>query len=74
MKEPLHRRRFRQDGFPIVVERYTAGNLPTNTDLDQCHGRTSKINLDGKIVEMYHYSATYEFPYFIGCFTAKPIS
>lgn len=62
------------DGYPIVVERDAAGNLPTNTDLDQCHGRTSKINLDGKVVEMYHYSATYEFPYFIGCFTAKPIS
>lgn len=62
------------DGYPIVVERDAAGNLPTNADLDQCHGRTSLINLDGKVVESYHYSATHEFPYFIGCFTAKPIS
>lgn len=62
------------DGYPIVVERDAAGNLPTNADLDQCHGRTSRINLDGKFVEMYHYSATSEFPYFIGCFNGKPIS
>jgi len=62
------------DGYPIVVERDAAGNLPTNADLDQCHGRTSLINLDGKVVESYHYSATYVFPYFIGCFTAQPVS
>ena len=26
------------------------------------------IPLDGEVVETYHYSATYEFPYFMGCF------
>ena len=62
------------DGFPIVVERDAAGDLPTNADLDQCHGRTSPIELDGKVVESYHYSATYEFPYFIGCYAGTPIS
>lgn len=62
------------DGFPIVVERNASGDLPTNADLDQCHGRTSPIELDGKVVDSYHYSATYEFPYFIGCFTGMPIS
>ena len=62
------------DGYPIVVERDAAGNLPTNADLDQCHGRTSAIELDGKVVEMYHYSATAEFPYFIGCFTGAPVT
>ena len=64
---------FAHDGFPIVVERNANGDLPTNADLDQCHGRTSFIELDGKLVEMYHYSATFEFPYFIGCFTGTPI-
>ena len=64
---------FVHDGFPIVVERNAQGDLPTNADLDKCHGRTSKIELDGKVVEMYHYSTTYEFPYFIGCFTGTPI-
>lgn len=64
---------FAYDGFPIVVERDAAGELPTNADLDQCHGRTSRIELDGRIVESYHYSATHEFPYFIGCFTGTPV-
>lgn len=65
---------FADDGFPIVVERDADGDLPTNADLDQCHGRTSPIELDGAVVEMYHYSATYEFPYFIGCFSGAPVS
>lgn len=63
---------FANDGFPIAVERDAAGQLPTNADLDQCHGRTSPIELDGTVVEMYHYSATYEFPYFIGCYRGTP--
>lgn len=61
------------DGFPIVVERDASGALPTNADLDQCHGRTSPIVLDGKVETRYHYSATHEFPYFIGCFTGKKV-
>ncbi len=64
---------FASDGFPIVVERDANGDLPTNADLDECHGRTSKIELDGRVVEMYHYSATHEFPYFMGCFRGTPV-
>lgn len=64
---------FAHDGFPIVVERDAKGNLPSNADLDSCHGRTSTISLDGVAVKTYHYSATYEFPYFIGCFTGTAI-
>jgi hypothetical protein len=60
------------DGFPIVVERDASGALPTNADLDDCHGRTSPIQLNGKVVTMYHYSATLEFPYFIGCYRGTP--
>jgi hypothetical protein len=59
---------FATDGYPIVVERNAAGELPTNADLDECHGRTSPVILDGTVVDTYHYSATHEFPYFIGCF------
>ena len=61
------------DGFPIVVERDASGTLPTNADLDECHGRTSTIELDGAPVETYHYSATLEFPYFIGCYRGTPV-
>ena len=65
---------FAFDGFPIVVERDGNGNLPTNADLDECHGRISRIELDGAVVETYHYSATFEFPYFIGCFKGVPVA
>lgn len=58
------------DGYPIVVERDAAGFLPTNADLDACHGRTSPILLDGEVVEQYHYSATLEYPYTVGCLKA----
>ena len=64
---------FAYDGFPIVVERDATGALPTNADLDQCHGRTSPVLLDGEIVTTYHYSATLEFPYFIGCYTGTSV-
>ena len=64
---------FARDGFPIVVERDAAGALPTNADLDECHGRTAPIAVDGTVVSMYHYSATYEFPYFIGCYRGTPV-
>jgi hypothetical protein len=56
------------DGYPIYVERDATGNLPTNADLDQCHGRTSAVLMDGAVVNTYHYSATLEYPYTIGCF------
>lgn len=60
------------DGFPIVVERDASGALPTNADLDNCHGRTSPLSIDGQPVTLYHYSATLEFPYFIGCYKGTP--
>jgi hypothetical protein len=56
------------DGYPIVVERDAARALPTNDDLDACHGRTSPVVIDGKEVVSYHYSATLEYPYTVGCF------
>ena len=56
------------DGYPIVVERDAAGNLPTDADLDECHGRTGPVLVDGQVVTTYHYSATLEFPYTLGCF------
>ena len=60
------------DGYPIVVERDAAGNLPNNGDLDECHGRTSPILDEGKVVTTYHYDATLEFPYTVGCFRGTP--
>lgn len=56
------------DGYPIVVERDPAGDLPTDGDLDSCHGRTSPVLVDGRAVTTYHYDATLEYPYTLGCY------
>ncbi len=56
------------DGYGIYVERDSHGNLPTNADLDACHGRTSLVEWNGQMTNMYHYDATLEYPYTVGCF------
>ena len=61
------------DGFGIYVERDKNGKLLTNANLDECHGRTSKINWDGNLSEMYHYVATLEYPYVLGCYKGTPV-
>lgn len=62
------------DGYGIYAERDAAGNLPTDANLDACHGRTSMITWNGKMVDMYHYDVTLEFPYFVGCFHGTPVN
>jgi hypothetical protein len=56
------------DGFGIFGRRGEDGIELTNDDLDECHGHTHVIEWDGRQVEMYHYHATAEFPYTVGCF------
>jgi hypothetical protein len=56
------------DGFGIYGVRGENGQVLTNADLDACHGHTHAITWDGQTVVMYHYHATYEYPYTIGCF------
>lgn len=56
------------DGYGIYVERDKNGNLLTNGNLDVCHGRTSTVMWDGKQTNIYHYTATLEFPYTVGCY------
>jgi hypothetical protein len=60
------------DGFGIFVERRPDGAMPTNAELDACHGRTSAVPWDGATVTMYHYVATAEYPYTVGCFRGTP--
>lgn len=60
------------DGYGIYVEYNSQGQLLTDSDLDACHGRTSLVPWHGKMVEMYHYDMTFEFPYTVGCFRGTP--
>jgi hypothetical protein len=62
------------DGYGIYVERNAKGVLLTNTNLDRCHGRTSRVLWDGKEQRIYHYDATLEYPYTVGCYHGTPIS
>ena len=56
------------DGFGIFGPRGTNGKIVTNKDLDACHGHVHRIKFHGKTVRMYHYHATREYPYTVGCF------
>lgn len=60
------------DGFPITGGQLGPDNVLTTGDLDECHGITSAIVLDGEEVTMYHYVMTEDFPYSVGCFRGRP--
>ena len=62
------------DGFPITGPVLPNGNYLTTNDLDECHGITSEIVLDGKKTTTYHYVMTEDFPYSASCFRGKPVS
>lgn len=61
------------DGFGIFGHFGTDGEAVTNEDLDVCHGHTHPVEWDGETRSMYHYHATYEFPYSVGCFRGDAI-
>jgi hypothetical protein len=57
------------DGFGIYAEQGV-----TTADLDECHGRTSEVTWHGTAVSMYHYVATADFPYLVGCYRGTPVT
>ena len=61
------------DGFPITGPQLSNENYLSTTDLDECHGMTSEILIDGQKKTMYHYVMTYDFPYSVSCFRGKPV-
>jgi hypothetical protein len=62
------------DGFGIYGLYGEDGKELTDADLDECHGHTHEILWDGKILELYHYHATREYPYTLGCFKGTPVA
>lgn len=63
---------FALDGFPITGPEIRQGKYLTTEDLDECHGITSDIVLDGRETVTYHYVMTQDFPYSVSCFRGKP--
>lgn len=55
------------DGFGLYGPRGEDGETLSTADLDACHGHTHEITWNGQIQEMYHYHATMDFPYTVGC-------
>jgi YHYH protein len=56
------------DGFPILGPYDAAGKTFTNSQLDECHGTTGNVRINGQVTQMYHYRFTLEYPYTVGCF------
>jgi len=54
------------DGFPIYGYKGKGGIEISNDDLDECHGHSSD-SLG------YHYHATIEYPYTVGCYKGTPM-
>ncbi len=61
------------DGFPITGPKVGDDNVLTTSDLDECHGITSTLKIDAKLVTTYHYVMTQDFPYSASCFRSTPI-
>jgi hypothetical protein len=59
------------DGFPITGNRLPNDSQLSTADLDECHGMTGTVRVDGKAVTTYHYVMTQDFPYSVGCFKGK---
>lgn len=62
------------DGFPITGPKVAEGKYLTTDDLDECHGLTSSVVVDGKEKVTYHYVMTQDFPYSASCFRGKPVT
>jgi hypothetical protein len=62
------------DGFGIYGNLGENGKALTNADLDECHGHTHAISVNGATVTQYHYHQTREFPYTVGCYKGTPAS
>jgi hypothetical protein len=62
------------DGYGIYVAKDAGGSLPSDASLDACHGTTSKVLWNGKLTSIYHYVATLEFPYTVGCYRGTATS
>jgi hypothetical protein len=60
------------DGFGLYGRRGEAGLDLTNVNLDECHGHTHEVVWDGQATVLYHYHATWEYPYTLGCYRGTP--
>ena len=56
------------DGFGIYGQYGQRGKRLSTAQLDACHGHTHRVKWNGRRVKKFHYHATLDFPYFVGCY------
>ena len=61
------------DGFPITGPRGANGVTMTNGRLDACHGHRHALIIGGRRTVTYHYHATMQYPYTLGCFRGTSV-
>ena len=61
------------DGFGIFGRRGEDGRELASADLEACHGHSHEIDWDGQRRVMFHYHATLDYPYTVGCYRGTPI-
>jgi hypothetical protein len=64
---------YAMDGYGIYSGYDLDGNELVSADLDECHGITSPVNVDGNVATVYHYVMTRDFPYSVSCFKGQPL-
>jgi hypothetical protein len=62
------------DGFGIYGNLDVGGVALTNAKLDTCHGHVGPVMFHGTMQTIYHYHATREFPYTLGCYKGTPVA
>ncbi len=60
------------DGFGIYGPRGKGGEALGSDDLDECHGHTHTVRFNGTRQRIYHYHATPDYPYSVGCYRGTP--
>ena len=62
-----------RDGFPVFGPRGAGGEYMLNRHLDGCHGHEHTIRIDGRRKPLYHYHATMQYPYTLGCYRGTAV-
>jgi hypothetical protein len=63
-----------RDGFPLYGPRGARGVPLRSDDLDACHGHAHRLGSRAAKRVLFHYHATPDFPYSVGCFRGRPSS
>ena len=61
------------DGFGIFAAEEGDKTIHRH-ELDECGGHVGMVMWDGRLTEIYHYHATEDYPYTLGCFRGTPVT